>query len=556
MTAEKVDFDLLEAVARARPEWSLVLVGPPAENARGQLDRLGALDNVHALGFRPYEELPAYVAGFSVGVIPYRATAYTRNCSPLKVYEYLAAGKAVVASGVPELSGMEPDVTLADGPEAFVAAIESALAASSPEAVARRRATAEQNTWEARHRAPARPRRREAGRVAVRILVAIDQWFPDRQAGSARLAAASAAGLAARGHDVTVLAPENGSVGESTEAGVVVRRVLARNVLPQTLTDPVETWRHARELPDEAFDVLLAHESTTAFGLRGRAKQTPLVLMFHASAAREQRFLRSQLRPGLRKLSTYALAPPLGALERQAVAAADRVLVLSEFSRSLLLEDHGLDGTRIRTVPGLVDTERFAPGDGKAAARGRLGLDVDGPLLLTVRRLEPRMGIDRLLRALPLLGENDVTLVVVGSGSLAGDLPRLAAELGAAERVLFVGPVSDDARLADWYRAADLFVLPTTAYEGFGMATVEALASGTPVVGTAIGATPELLAPLDPRLIAQTADPEALAATIAEALDFATTEDFAARCRAQTEERFGLANAVAAWETALEEARR
>ncbi len=126
----------------------------------------------------------------------------------------------------------------------------------------------------------------------MRILVAIDQWFPDRQAGSARLAAASAAGLAARGHDVTVLAPENGSVGESNEAGVVVRRVLARNALPQTLTDPVETWRHARELPDDGFDVLLAHESTTALGLRSRAKRTPLVLMFHASAAREQRFFR------------------------------------------------------------------------------------------------------------------------------------------------------------------------------------------------------------------------------------------------------------------------
>jgi hypothetical protein len=190
----------------------------------------------------------------------------------------------------------------------------------------------------------------------VRILVAIDQWFPDRQAGSARLAAASAAGLAARGHDVTVLAPKNGSVGESREAGVVVRRVLARNVLPQTLTDPVETWRRARALPEDGFDILLAHESTTAAGLRSRAKRTPLALMFHASAAREQRFLRSQLRPGLRKLSTYALAPPLDLLERQAVAAADRVLVLSDFSRSLLLEDHTLDGNRVSTVPGLVDT--------------------------------------------------------------------------------------------------------------------------------------------------------------------------------------------------------
>ena len=390
----------------------------------------------------------------------------------------------------------------------------------------------------------------------MRILVAIDQWFPDRQAGSARLAAASAAGLAARGHDVTVLAPKNGSVGESREAGVVVRRVLARNVLPQTLTDPVETWRHARELPEDGFDILLAHESTTAVGLRSRAKRTPLVLMFHASAAREQRFLRSQLRPGLRKLSTYALAPPLDLLERQAVAAADRVLVLSDFSRSLLLEDHPLNGNRVSTVPGLVDTERFAPGGGKAAARRRLGLEVDGPLLLTVRRLEPRMGIDRLLRALPLLGRADVTLVVAGTGSLAGDLPRLAAQLGLGERVLFVGPVSDDSRLADWYRAADLFVLPTTAYEGFGMATVEALASGTPVVGTAVGATPELLAPLDPRLVAPTADPDALAAVIGEALDFATTEQFASRCRAHADERYGLGSAIAAWEAALEEACR
>jgi len=390
----------------------------------------------------------------------------------------------------------------------------------------------------------------------VRILVAIDQWFPDRQAGSARLAAASAAGLAARGHQVTVLAPRDGSVGESQEAGVVVRRVLARNALPQTLTDPVETWRHARDLPADGFDVLLAHESTTAVGLRSRAKRTPLALMFHASAAREQRFLRSQLRPGLRKLSTYALAPSLDLLERQAVSAADRVLVLSGFSRSLLKEDHEIDAGRISTVPGLVDTERFTPGDGTASARARLGLETAGPILLTVRRLEPRMGIDRLLRALPLLGRDDATLVVAGSGSLSGTLPRLAAELGVAERVLFVGPVADDSRLADWYRASDLFVLPTTAYEGFGMATVEALSSGTPVVGTAVGATPELLTPLDPRLVAASADPGTLAASIDEALGFAATEDFARRCRSYAVERFGVDGAIGVWEEALEEVRR
>jgi glycosyltransferase involved in cell wall biosynthesis len=390
----------------------------------------------------------------------------------------------------------------------------------------------------------------------MRILVASDQWFPDHQGGSARLAAKLAEGLAARGHEITVLAPRNGSVGESREPGVTIRRVLARNVLPQTLTDPLETWRHARELPDDGFDVLLAHESTTAVGLGGRARRTPLVLMFHASAAREQRYLRSRLPVGVKRLTTYALAPSLGLLERRAVGYADRILVLSDFSRSLLHEDHELDDGLIRTVPGLVDTRRFSPGDGMQAARARLGVEPDGPLLVTVRRLEPRMGIDRLLRALPLLDRDDVTLVVAGTGSLREELPRLAAELGVADRVLFVGSIADDDRLTDWYRAADLFVLPTTAYEGFGMATVEALASGTPVVGTAIGATPEVLEPLDPRLVAPSAEPDVLAGAVGIALDFATTAEFAARCREYAEERFGVDTAISAWEEALQEARR
>ena len=150
LTAEKVDFDLVESIARARPGWSIVLVGPPAENARERVERLGALPNVHLLGFRPYGELPSYVAGFDVGLIPYRSNAYTRNCSPLKVFEYLAAGHAVVASGVPDVSGMEPDVALADGPDQFVAAVERALGDDGADAAERRQALAERNTWDAR----------------------------------------------------------------------------------------------------------------------------------------------------------------------------------------------------------------------------------------------------------------------------------------------------------------------------------------------------------------------------------------------------------------------
>src|SRR5206468_12585722 len=99
-------------------------------------------------------------------------------------------------------------------------------------------------------------------------------------------------------------------------------------------------------------------------------------------------------------------------------------------------------------------------------------------------------------------------------------------------------------------RTADLFVLPTVAYEGFGLVTVEALACGTPVVGTPVGATPEILAPLDPALVAVAADPYNLAAAIELALtkvDAALRE----RCREYASSRYAWSEVLPTWEAAL-----
>lgn len=148
--SSKVDFDLLDEVARARPAWSLLLIGPEARDTASALERLGHLPNVYWIGPKPYADLPRYVAAFDVGLIPYLSNAYTRSCSPLKLYEYLAAGKPVVATGVPELEGMEPDVALADGPEQFIASIEDALDRRSEADRARRMELASQNSWEIR----------------------------------------------------------------------------------------------------------------------------------------------------------------------------------------------------------------------------------------------------------------------------------------------------------------------------------------------------------------------------------------------------------------------
>jgi glycosyltransferase involved in cell wall biosynthesis len=381
----------------------------------------------------------------------------------------------------------------------------------------------------------------------MRILVASGTWYPERN-GVARVASEVARGLADRGHEVTALVPQvSGLPTEEHEGALTVHRVIARGLLPLTLNDALETTRHSRRMGE--FDVLLAHGAGTAVGLSRAPLTAPLALVYHASLPRELRFMRPRLPWGRERLVAYLNEPISVMLERAAVRRCARILILSEYSRSLLMADHPDQSSKIRGVSGGVETTAFSPGDGMRAARARLGLDPGRRLLVTVRRAEPRMGIEELLRAVRIMDADDVALAVVGGGLLVNELRRLSFELGIDARVRFVGRVAED-ELLDWYRVADLFVLPTVAYEGFGMVTVEALASGTPVVGTPVAATPELLEPLDPRLVSRGADPDSLAAAITEALAF-VDDDFRSRCRQYALERFDWNRVTEAWEEAL-----
>jgi glycosyltransferase involved in cell wall biosynthesis len=149
--ATKVDLELVEHVARSFPDSTVLLVGPAQQPL---VDRVLALcerhSNIRWTGLRPYETLPAAVAAFDVALIPYALNEYTRSVFPLKVYEYLAAGKPVVAAGVPSIANLAPHVTLADDAAGFVDAIRRAAAAGDAGKEARM-AVASANTWE--HRA-------------------------------------------------------------------------------------------------------------------------------------------------------------------------------------------------------------------------------------------------------------------------------------------------------------------------------------------------------------------------------------------------------------------
>lgn len=143
-----VDTGWLAAVARSRPEWSIVVIGPAAGADLAPLD---GLPNMHQLGRQPYDSLPAFLQQADVCLLPFAVDDLTSAVDPVKVYEYLAAGKPVVATPLPELAKFGDLVDIAATAEEAVAAVERHNRV--PEDEARRRirlAFAARHTWEAR----------------------------------------------------------------------------------------------------------------------------------------------------------------------------------------------------------------------------------------------------------------------------------------------------------------------------------------------------------------------------------------------------------------------
>lgn len=388
----------------------------------------------------------------------------------------------------------------------------------------------------------------------MRVLVAASAWFPDYAGGTERVVRATAEALAARDHDVTVIVPRATNEPEiSIVNGVKVHRVIRRSILPLTITDVYQMRRAIRLIPSDDFDLVLAHAAVYAVAALVARSHKPFAFVFHASAFRESRQRRSQ---GLQPLAwsrAFALEPLLFAFERLALRLAPRILVLSAFSRELVLDIDQRAEPRVEIVGGGVDVRSFTPAHDRSALRRDLGIPEGKTVLVTARRLVSRTGVAMLLDAFRELdtGRHDIELVIIGDGELRPHLERQRNRLALGEAVRFLGSVPD-AELRNWYRAADLFILPTIAYEGFGMVTAEALACGTPVVATPVGATSEILDPLDQDLMADEVSARSLVAAIERAL-LRTSSAFRDDCYEYARDRLAWDVVIGRWESALRE---
>jgi phosphatidylinositol alpha-1,6-mannosyltransferase len=222
-------------------------------------------------------------------------------------------------------------------------------------------------------------------------------------------------------------------------------------------------------------------------------------------------------------------------LRRAAVEAADLVLCVSRFTRASVLGWAAIAPERVVVVPNTVRAA-FVPGDG-SKLRAALGLE-DKRVLLTVGRTQAReryKGHDLVIDAIPQLvaAGHDVVYLIAGEGDDQKRLEARARQAGVADRVRFLGAVQLPA-LTEIYRAADLFVMPSTG-EGFGIAFLEAMASGTPALGLAVAGATDALA--DGELGELVPEPDFAAAAVLRALERKKAEPYG--LAAATRARFG-----------------
>jgi D-inositol-3-phosphate glycosyltransferase len=243
--------------------------------------------------------------------------------------------------------------------------------------------------------------------------------------------------------------------------------------------------------------------------------------------------------------------------EEQVVAVADRLIASTREEADQLVDLYGADRGVVRTIAPGVDLDTFTPGS-KAAARTRLGLHPELPLLLFVGRIQPLKAPDVLLHAAARLREDEpVQLAIVGGPSGSGLaapswLTDLVRDLDLRNTVRFVPP-SDRETVADYYRAADITVVPSYT-ESFGLVALESQACGTPVVAAAVGGLTTAVADGTSGVLVDGHDPDQWAKVIANLL---RSPDELARIAGRTRahaERFSWDHTTEALLSAYQEA--
>ena len=350
------------------------------------------------------------------------------------------------------------------------------------------------------------------------------EWVTEKSGGLNRFFSELVQALPSVGVGVTGLVTGTAQVSRRSSGAVRPFAALDDSLLARLTGVRAEV---RKELASNPGSLLVSHFALNVAPCLDLLGSRPLVVHFQGPWAEESRIEgQNQLAVAVKHW-----------IERAVYRKATRVIVLSRAFRDLIVGHYGVDRDRVRVIPGGVDTRRFAPAQSREMARRILNWPRDRPIVLAVRRLVRRMGLEDLIDAARVARASvpDLLVLVAGSGPLEAELKARAAGLG--DHVRFLGFVPDE-HLPLAYRAADLSIVPSVALEGFGLIVVESLAAGTPVLVTDVGGLPETLEGLAPQCIVTGTGPGPLATAMVDALRGHTPLPSPEACTCHARQRF------------------
>jgi len=338
-----------------------------------------------------------------------------------------------------------------------------------------------------------------------------------------------AQGMMARGHQVTLLCPQEARIhAAARERGLPVVALPIARKKPRGML-ALRQWLVANPV-----DVINTHSSTdswlVALACRLMGHPPPVVRTRHVSAP-----------------------VPKNSLSRWLYCSAARHIVTTgEALRRQLIEENGFEADRITSVPTGVATDHFVPGN-QSAARARVGLPQGVPLIGIVATLRSWKGHRYLIEAFTRLPA-DAGLVIVGDGPQRQNIEAQVGQLGIGSRATLAGNRAD---VSTWLQALDVFVLPSYANEGVPQAILQAMCCALPVVSTPVGSIPEVIEHGRTGLMVEPQQVEPLARALATLLaDAALRERLGKAARSEAERRFGIAAMLDRMERIFEDATR
>jgi glycosyltransferase involved in cell wall biosynthesis len=341
--------------------------------------------------------------------------------------------------------------------------------------------------------------------------------------GAERVLYEQATRLARRGHHVSIVTrmlPNHDKAHEVINGVHEWRYPYERNPLKFMRS----TWIYSKRIFEKLqqknhFDCINFHQPFSALGVINSplSAQIPKIYTCHSLSFEEFLFRNKNSNKIFNKATLFFQRQARKEIEKHGLSKSDAIVVLSKFTENKLVHTYDIPHQKIETIAGGVDLKKFHPANNRPFIRNQLNIPKDKVVLFTVRNLVQRMGLENLILAFHETKKlaTDVQLVIGGEGPLKNRLIAQTKSIGLEKEIQFRGFIPEEL-LPLYYQMADLFILPTEELEGFGLVTLEALASGLPTLGTPVGGTKEILGKFNSSFLFKGTDPHSIAELITD----------------------------------------